>query len=257
MATEGLSFFTHVRGEVPGRSEFLVLCDSFFPGNGKVAYYIPCECGLESKGVTLEENKDSWFKTAGRIIALGITFIGFYQFVSKREWKYLNVVAPLIFLAKVYFRITTQFHACDTQSTYPTTDVNIRETDKPILNQLFGDVDQLPICSHDDVDDSKKLTHQVMKGAYGSNLPFIVIRIRCLSHTNAQAALEFVRFNIGWKQVFRDEVKSPRFFPYQANFTDKNGQKRPEFAENFTQLQQFIADGYYTDDDGCEWQIVR
>ena len=246
MATEGLSFFTHVRG-VPG---YLAACDSFFPGNGKIARY------SEGGVLKIEENKDHWLLTAARIIALGLTFVRFCQIVSNREWKYLDAVVPLIFLAKVYFRMTTQFHVCPSFQPVETK-VNIPEAIKPTLNLLFGNVDKLPICSHEAVGDSKKLTHPIMKGAFGSAIPFIVVKVRCLSDVNAIAILELFGTTKKWCQVYREGTKSPQFFPFQAKFTDENGELVREQAQNFGRLQEFIKTGYYTDDDGCEWQIVR
>lgn len=233
--------------------------DRLFSTWGQQAYYKP------NRGFTLEENTDPWYVSAGKIGALltpafflvraikthGLTPSKIFR--HEPGWSILSLFILGLFIAKVYLRSTSTFHICGKE---PTHCVNIPEADKAVLNQLFGDVDALPDAPINYIDNPQKLTHPIMKYAIESDMPNIVIKIRDCSDTAAKALLWFYKQNDGWIQGYADKNKSPTFFPKCVSFIDVKGQLVPAQKENFERLQQFISEGYYTDDDGGEWQIV-
>ena len=248
MTAQSVSFFTHVRGEIPGRSKYLVACDSLFPGNGKIGRYTRCECYVGSNSVKLENNNDPWLVTAARIGLLCSTFILCFYRVPKKAWLPPLLLTTSLFLSKVYFRWTTPLHIC--------VPVTIPEAVKPTLNQLFGNVYKLPICHYDAVKQFQKLPHPIMKGMLPYNKPFIVVNVQCLSTPNAKATLLFKECRMGWSQFYGMGIKTPSFFPPDTEFTNQEGRCVEALKKEFESLKQFIKEGHCFDPLGDEWAII-
>lgn len=237
--------------------------DTLFGIGGQHAYYEP------NRGFTLEENTDPWYVSAGKIGALltPAFFLGraiktqglIPSKIFRKEpgWSILSLFIMGLFIAKVYLRSTSTFPICGEETTPKVTQVNIPDADKSLLNQLFVDVDKLPVGRPNAIDNPKLLTHPVMKCAYFSDIPFIVIHIHSLTDINTEATLAFYRQKNCWTQHVLDWNKSPIFFPEGEKFIDMTGQLVPAQKENFERLKQFIAKGYYQDEEnGGEWEIV-
>ncbi len=235
--------------------------DALFGIWGQEAHYVP------HKGFTLEENTDSGYVSLGKVVALltPAFFLGraiktqglspSKIFRQEPGWSMLSLFILGLFIAKVYFRSTSTFHICGKEPTPQVTPVNIREADKAVLNQLFGDVDSLPVGPPNAIGNPALLNSPIMKCEYFSDMPFIAINVRYLTNINAKATLVLYRQQNCWRQFFENGNKSPIFFPDQEKFIDTNGQIVPAQKENFERLKQFIAKGYYEDENGGEWEI--
>ena len=217
--------------------------------------------------VKIIENDESKAYIPARILALLATGYAIFQIaqsprqILKNHKLHLIPLAAMtaLFLAKVYYRATTNFHVCPPKDkTKLPADLIDDTVRKPLdaLTAAIATTDKIPTFPGDTPPKFDQMTAPIMKGifaAQGGTKPYIAIKIRTQDHAKEGMIVLTTtdpEHLTDWYQFSSSNVS--QFFDRQ--FIEK-GCVTSNCEKAYSSLQQFIVTGHCTWEEGIDWEI--
>ncbi len=260
-----VSLFTPIQSE---NRPLLSFADKFLSYNDKKAIAQSCSCMMGGQGVKIIDNDESWAQTAIRVVAFLATGKAIYhvvqsprQILQKHNLHLIPILAMMsaIFVAKVYYRATTDFHICPPVEEPKLPDDLIDPAVKPQLDALTDGIattDKIDAFPRNATPKFEEMTAPIMKGIFGvqdGEKPYIAIKV-CRKDKSDQGIIFLTTTSAvnltQWKQ---HPLHTPQFF--LNPFTNDDGGVLDSCIDDYLALKAFIKNGRCIH-DGVEWEIV-